>query len=223
MTTAQMIQEIFKLFGFLIYVIMGAFFISKVFMYASNDDNELYKDKAMPIVLMSILLCMVDYYFYMNTNMFMFLLHIIPILQIQRYSDVKTKTVYTIVNRLLVLIAITDVLLFGYFNKSFLIAIGIEILVLYFMYLRGKFGSGDYYVMIAIAIITQILVRPSNIALFGIINFLFFILISNISVLIKGLIISKKEHKKLNEIRIAFYPYMELGFFAATISAALNI
>ena len=77
--------------------------------------------------------------------------------------------------------------------------------------------------MIAIAIITQIMVRPSNIALFGVINFLFFILISNISVLIKGLIISKKEHKKLNEIRIAFYPYMELGFFAATISAALNI
>lgn len=221
--TATVIQIAFKIIIFALYTGMGAVAISKIFIYVSNDDADLYKDKAIPILVMSIFLTAIDYYFYLKTGMFMFLLHIVPILQIQRYSDVKTKTVYTIVNRLLVMFVMTDVLLFGNINKYNIITVAIEIGILYLLYLRGSFGSGDYYVMIAIAIITQIMVSPSNLMIYGIINFLFFVLVSNIGVFIKGLITSAKEHKKLKEIRLAFYPYMELGYFAAVISAAMNI
>lgn len=217
-----MINELYYIYIFILYVLVGAAVICKAFIYVYKDDNELYKDKAVPILIMTMILMGIDYYFYLKTGLFLFLGHIVPILQIQRYSDVKTKTVYVLINKLFLCLCIIDVVIFCKFNIYMIVAMIIECLILYFMYLKDIFGHGDFIAMCGIAIITQVMLRPINYWMFGTINFLVFLLISNLATFIYGYIQAKKENKKIKEMKVAFYPFMELGYLATTLSAITN-
>ena len=206
------------------YFVVGLVFARKAYSYAFRQDYDIYKEKFNEITIMSIICMVADFISFYTFGAPLFLLHMLPVLQVQRYSDVKTKQVYVQLNKALVGISCFDAFVFMPQQSIFSRLIAISVIIAIFTILHYKahqFGHGDYMVICSVAILTQLMPSTYDLWAFGVIYFLVFIIGAYISIYIAGHRYCRKNHLDSKTTTIAFYPYMEFGVLCTGIYALI--
>lgn len=207
----------------ILYISIGIIFLKKSMMDIKNRTQYVEYEKFFGCHEKNIyLLCLGCYFFdllfYRQTGNLSFLLHMIPVLSIQSCSDIKERKVYTYINELFLGMMIVDMLCFAKsFQMESLKVIGILYMFIAFLYyIKGIFGHGDYIIMCGLLFMTQCIGYSEFSPYFGGIYFLIFLIISNAAIWVYGHYYSYKNKINVKEVKLAFYPFMEIGILGLT-------